>query len=211
MRWVKSRICADEPPMLIVATLSRPEARPPSSRRSVDELQRRVVLRVLREDDVQQRGMAVLRRHRRPDLGDPRALLQARGVASERRLVRGVRGRALAEVGDHDRRRRGARRNLLAGELGPDPRLVVLGELRRAPLPKFSDSAGIASTSRKPAERIAESAGRRITRSLHLRQNSPCGTPRSAAVLRRVDPAHERAGGAHDAAALVGPLARAAR
>jgi hypothetical protein len=35
MRSLKSRICADEPPMLIFATSSRPEARPPSSRRSL--------------------------------------------------------------------------------------------------------------------------------------------------------------------------------
>ena len=135
------------------------------------------------------------RRGRRCDVtGAPTWATPRSSASGPRRSVRAppcsrVDGRALAEVGDDDRRRR--RRpggDLLAASSAPDARLVVLRELapgRRCR--SFSESAGIASSSRKPRpSAVAESTGRRIRRVRPARPELGLRHAALGAVLRRV-------------------------
>ena len=87
-------------------------------------------------------------------------------------LDRGGVGRAIAAVGHHQHRAEGARAGGLRRLLEADPRLVVLGQLRRGrAVPHFSDSAGIAMISSAAVARLAKSTGRRMSRAVQRSQN----------------------------------------
>ena len=166
--------------------LSTPDARPPSSRRRVDQRERRVGSPgPARGTTLISAALPSSESDRALDAGDAGGRLEPRDVALQRGLVGRLGDRAVDVDDDQQsartrrarpawwraRRRRGSR--------------CPSGNWRSAPLPKSSESAGIASASRTPAASAAESAERFITAVVQRSQKLGVAAAAAPAWARR--------------------------